>query len=283
MREIPPSARLSETFQHARELLDVFDEAVRAEETSRWRDRASSEIDVLIRFNADAQRRLALALTQDQRDSIESARAKIVQFEESLRERVGEIGTSFLRPPPLATPVDMDLPAIIPLPGVPAETASAPSITNPIPIELAANVWPVVDQSTRLVTRFFIRAYALESNDVLINQTLRALAPTDYCMARMFEMPGRFVLVNEHGSLPGCVPLADFYPKSVQILDEAMKAVEQDYARLQGSVTSGEMMQAVNILPRFARDPFVVITPLLETPDGMLLPQVKPRAPAASV
>ncbi len=49
-----------------------------------------------------------------------------------------------------------------------------------IPMELVANVWPVVDEISGLVQRFFMRAYAMESNDYVISTVLQALASTDF-------------------------------------------------------------------------------------------------------
>lgn len=144
-------------------------------------------------------------------------------------------------------------------------------------MELVANIWPVADQRTGLVQRFFMRAYALEVDDATISRTLTALAPTDFRMARVFQVPRRFQLVSEHGTLEHCVTLGGFHEQTFQVLEEAIPALERDYPRLQGIAMPGGEPLGVGVLPRFAPDPYLVVTTLVETPDGRLLPQLQPH------
>lgn len=142
-------------------------------------------------------------------------------------------------------------------------------------MELVANVWPVVDAGTGLVLRYFIRAYAMDAPDDVISATLRALAPTDFRLARMFTIPQRFTVVSEHGQLQGCVSIRDFHRYQEEILIPAFTALEKGVAPLQGI---GESLDGqtvgVSVTPRFPAEPYVVVTSLLELSQGQLVPQI---------
>jgi hypothetical protein len=141
-------------------------------------------------------------------------------------------------------------------------------------MELVANVWPVVDELTGLVQRFLARAYALEADDDTISRTLTALAPADFVMAEVFPIPQRCRYVTPHGELSGCVSLELFHHHQSQILEGALATLERNHAPLQGIATSGGVATGVGIIPRFPDDPYVVVTMLLETADGRLIPQL---------
>ncbi|CAN5895045.1 hypothetical protein BH11VER1_BH11VER1_01930 [soil metagenome] len=144
-------------------------------------------------------------------------------------------------------------------------------------MELVADVWPVADQLTGLVQRFFMRAYALEVDDATISRTLTTLAPTDFRMARVFQVPRQFEYVTSAGTLEGCVTLGDFHEYQLSILESAMRALEADYPRLQGIAMSDGEPVGISLLTRFPAEPYLVVTTLIETPDGQLLPQLKPQ------
>ena len=141
-------------------------------------------------------------------------------------------------------------------------------------MELVANVWPVVDESTGLVQRFFMRAYAMESDDNVISAVLQALAPTDFRIARGFKVPERFKLTSERGTMNGTVPIDAFQQNIQAIIEGAYRELESDYAKVQGIDMSSGTPKPVNVIPRFPVDPYTVITSLIETFDGQLLPQV---------
>ena len=141
-------------------------------------------------------------------------------------------------------------------------------------MELVANVWPVADSLTGLVQRYLMRAYSLEANDATISDTLTALAPSDYPMARAFAIPDRFREVSPHGTLTGCVSLALFHHRQFAILEPAFRWWESAYATLQGISMSGGEPAHRRETPRFAEDPYLVVTVLLEMPDGRLIPQL---------
>ncbi len=66
--------------------------------------------------------------------------------------------------------------------------------------------------------------------------------------------------------------LGGFHEQTFQVLEEAIPALERDYPRLQGIAMPGGEPLGVGVLPRFAPDPYLVVTTLVETPDGRLLP-----------
>lgn len=141
-------------------------------------------------------------------------------------------------------------------------------------MELIANVWPVVDESTGLVQRFFMRAYAISADDRVISTLLKALAPTDFRIARDFKVPDHFKLTSEHRTFNGIVPIAVFQQDIQSILEEAYRALESDYAKVQGVDMSSGSPRLVNIIPRFPESPYTMITALIETSDGQLIPQL---------
>ena len=140
-------------------------------------------------------------------------------------------------------------------------------------MELVANVWPVVDVRTGSVLRFFMRAYLLPPSDAVISTTLRALSGTDFRLATMFAIPERFTLVSEFGGLEGCVTIDDFRHYLSDILEPAMASLEGEYAELQVIGMLQEKLTGISHMPRFPAEPYLVITPLLEMPDGTLHPQ----------
>lgn len=144
-------------------------------------------------------------------------------------------------------------------------------------MELVANVWPVADQLTGLVQRFFMRAYALDADDAVISRILTALAPSDYLLARVFPVPKDIRTLTDFGPLEGCVGIGDFHLLQSQVLDAAFQELEQDFAKFQGiSMTTGTPT-IIGTLPRFPPEPYLVVTTLVETPDGRLVPQLPQR------
>jgi hypothetical protein len=141
-------------------------------------------------------------------------------------------------------------------------------------MELVANVWPVVDVGTGLVQRYFMRAYAMDAEDRVISTVLKALAPTDFRIARAFKIPTRFKVTSEHGTLSGAVPVSTFQHDMQTILEEAYRSLENDYVKLQGIDMSSGSPRPVNVIPRFPSNPYAVTTVLIETQDGQLNPQV---------
>lgn len=140
-------------------------------------------------------------------------------------------------------------------------------------MELVANVWPVVDEETGLVQRFFMRAYAIEADDRVISLVLKALAPTDFRIARDFKISDRFKLTSEHGTLAGVVSISVFQKDIQAVIEDAYRALENDYAKVQGIDMSSDSPKPLNIIPRFPEDPYTIVTALVETFDGQLIPQ----------
>lgn len=141
-------------------------------------------------------------------------------------------------------------------------------------MKLVANVWPVVDSGTGIVLRFLMRAYALDAPDPVISATLRALAPTDFRMAKVFLIPGQFTVISEHGKLVGAISIGDFQRYQETVLRPALRELEGSFTKLQGvgvSEWTGEP-HGLGFIPRFSDEPYLVVTTLLEYPDGRLEP-----------
>jgi len=81
-------------------------------------------------------------------------------------------------------------------------------------------------------------------------------------------------VVSEHGVLRGCVSIGDFERFEGDILSQAFRDAEGSFAKLQGiaSATANGELQGVGFMPRFAENPYLVTTPLIEYPDGRLGP-----------
>lgn len=141
-------------------------------------------------------------------------------------------------------------------------------------MELVANVWPVVDEGTGFVQRYFARAYAIDAEDQVISIVLKALAPTDFRIARDFKIPDRFKHNSEHGTLSATVTIGQFQEYIQTILEATYRVLENDYVKVQGIDMSSGTPKLVNIIPRFPSEPYTVITALIETADGRLLPKL---------
>lgn len=144
-------------------------------------------------------------------------------------------------------------------------------------MELVANVWPIYDAATRLVLRYLMRAYAIEAPDEAISSTLRALALSDFRLARAFPIPRRFVTTSKFGSLEGCVDLAGFHEHQAAIIAPAFEALERSFPKPQGvslTASDGEP-RSVGAIPHFPPEPYLLVTSLLETSGGQLIPQIQ--------
>lgn len=146
--------------------------------------------------------------------------------------------------------------------------------TNGDEMELAANVWPVLDESTGIVQRYFMRAYAFKAPDDVIGATLRSLAPTDYCLAQVFPVPARFHVSSQYGTLQGAVTIGDFHEYQEIILENALRSLEKVPAPFHGVDASGEQPRGVVAQPAFPREPYLVVTVILESAAGDLRPHL---------
>lgn len=146
--------------------------------------------------------------------------------------------------------------------------------TDDIDMELAANVWPIADNDTKIVTRFLARAYAFEASDDAIARTLEVLSATDYLLARMFRIPEHLTLVSQFGSLRGAVELSVFHEMLHQLVEPALMELEADYLRIQGFRYTDPEAEPVPVIriPRFPKEPYLVVTTVLDMDDGTLRP-----------
>ena len=140
-------------------------------------------------------------------------------------------------------------------------------------MELVANVWPVMDGNTGFVLRFLARAYALEAPDEVISATLKALAPTDFRLARAFPIPQKYVARSQFGDLAGCVHIRDFHAHQSDILEAAFRALESDFGKLQGvGIDAHSGAHGIGFIPRFPDNPYLLVTTLHESDEGQLQP-----------
>ena len=144
-------------------------------------------------------------------------------------------------------------------------------------MELVANVWPVADQMTGLVQRFFMRAYAMDAADAVISDTLTSLAPTDFLTARLFPVPSKYRHIDACGTLQGCVPIGDFHLLQSGIIEPAMRELEASGPPLLGISINQGKCHSTGERPTFPAKPYLVTTTLVETPDGRLIPQLPNR------
>jgi hypothetical protein len=144
-------------------------------------------------------------------------------------------------------------------------------------MELVANVWPVFDADTGVVLRFFIRGYCMDAPDPVISATLRALAATDFRLAQVFPIPHRFSVTSPFGSLQGCVTLAGFHESQAAILATAFAEVEKTFAKLQAVsvATANGQPIGIGVVPSFPPEPYQLVTAILETTEGELIPQIR--------
>ena len=138
-------------------------------------------------------------------------------------------------------------------------------------MELAANLWAIVDSQSQLILRFAVRAYAMDAPDSVIASTLKSLANTDFVLARQFPVPKCFTLQTEHGPLRGAVTVPDFNVMQATITEDALKALETESPVLQGVGVDATGKPFHRRIPmRFPAEPYFVVTFLIEDTAGNL-------------
>lgn len=141
-------------------------------------------------------------------------------------------------------------------------------------MELVANIWPIVDQTTGVVQRFLFRAYALDANDEEISTVLTTLARADYRTAQVVKIPDNYQLSSEHGTMSGTVEVAMFNQYMHSILEDTLIAAEKSFANMNnyGIGIDGPLIPEVLTFPA---EPYLVTTYLIELPSGELIPYIK--------
>ena len=139
---------------------------------------------------------------------------------------------------------------------------------------LVANFWPVVDSTSGLIQRILARAYLVAGDDPVISATLLSLAPQDYLLATPFQIPRRFTLQTNFGPLEGCVSIEQYQQYEFAIIEPVLQQLETQFAKLQGINMESSKPVGVGQVPRFTKDPYIITTFLLETPDGRLAPRI---------
>ncbi len=141
-------------------------------------------------------------------------------------------------------------------------------------MELVANVWPIVDQTTGVVQRFLFRAYALEATDQEISTVLTILARSDYRTAQVVKIPDNYKLSSEHGTMSGAVEVGMFNQYMHSILEDTLIAAEKSFANMNnyGIGIDGPLIPKALTFPT---EPYLVTTYLIELPSGELIPHIK--------
>ena len=141
-------------------------------------------------------------------------------------------------------------------------------------MELVANVWPIVDQTTGIVQRFLFRAYALDATDQEISTVLTILARSDYRTAQVEKIPDNYKLSSEHGTMSGAVEVAMFNQYMHSIVEDTLIAAEKSFANMNnyGIGIDGPLIPETLTFPA---EPYLVITYLIELPSGELIPHVR--------
>lgn len=143
-------------------------------------------------------------------------------------------------------------------------------------LELAANIWPIVDATTGYIQRIAARAYAVPAgNDELISRVLTALAPTDFTLAKQYPVSQQFKVVSEYGKLSGVVTVNEFNLYEQLLVTPILDALAQDRPEIVGIALVHGNPQGVRPNLRFAIEPYTVTTFLIEDANGTLVPQIR--------
>ncbi len=138
-------------------------------------------------------------------------------------------------------------------------------------MELVANIWPIVDTSSRLIQRFAARAYAIQADDTTIASALKAFASADYALARQFRIPQRFQFVLSSRTLSGVVSPHIFNQQQFPIIEDALRALESDLPAMHGvGITPDGKGFNRRIEISFPPDPYLAVTFLSEDTAGNL-------------
>ena len=141
-------------------------------------------------------------------------------------------------------------------------------------MELAANIWPIVDQMTGVVQRFLFRAYALDATDQEISTVLTTLARADYRTAQVVKIPDNYKLSAEHGTISEAMEVAMFNQYMHSIVEDTLIAAEKSFANMNnyGIGVDGPLIPEAL---KFPAEPYLVTTYLIELPSGELIPHVR--------
>jgi hypothetical protein len=140
-------------------------------------------------------------------------------------------------------------------------------------LEVALNLWYVMDEGTAAIYRLFGRAYAVEGTDEEKLQTLRRLAKTDYLVARQFNVPERFKVKNTTTGQEQA-GIAFWYEHEGYVFDlfkEVMDEIEKELPEHM-AFEDGE---PENVRMKLPQNPLFVLTPLVEDDYGNITPKIR--------
>lgn len=139
-------------------------------------------------------------------------------------------------------------------------------------MELVANIWPVVDQETKIVQRFYIKAYAMDASDDEISMVLSTLARCDYRTAECMPIPQRFILNNGGHQINAATSIHQFQESLYSIIEDALVQLEDNFSDMKycGCDYEGNPRQPEAL--RFPDEPYFVTTVLMEDSFGKMTP-----------
>ena len=138
------------------------------------------------------------------------------------------------------------------------------------PMELVANIWPVVDQDTMIVQRFFIKAYSMNATDDEISTVLTTLARSDFRTAEVMPIPEQCIIHADFGIIKGAIEINDFYQSMNSIIEEALTKLEHSYSDMKycGCDNEGKPRKPEKL--KFPAEPYFVTTVVMEDANGEL-------------
>ena len=132
--------------------------------------------------------------------------------------------------------------------------------------EFCVNIWFAVSEEDGLVRSVAGRAYFLTGSDDQKTAALKALASTDYVLARKVDIPETHTAILPDGSEVG----GAVSPAALE--DMASPVFMALYKELDATISDATLWgyETANSLDRIPENPLYVITPLLEDEFGQV-------------
>jgi hypothetical protein len=132
-------------------------------------------------------------------------------------------------------------------------------------LEVIVNLWYTMDAEHGYVYSLSGRAYAVSGTEEEKLNVLRALAPTDYLMAKQLPVPKNYRLVSEHGEIKGIAYPQDVQAHRTTIFESIYKELEAEIPRRVQWINGKEVIERLTI----PQEPLCVWTPLIEDDTGV--------------
>jgi hypothetical protein len=135
-------------------------------------------------------------------------------------------------------------------------------------LELCFNLWPVVEEESGLVYAYMGKIYALRGTMQEKLQVLKALSADDHVTVSKRKLPTRFTSHTNEGEVSGLAsmkvvndPASNFWEELFEVLAAEMPS----QIRWLGG-------RSIETRLPLSDSPLCVVTPLLETLNGVLVP-----------